>query len=66
MIATQAGSHVATYVDVYGPSEGKTACDLPVLRWVEPLVPVNAAAPIHPNIVGMRGMAAVLAVAVGS
>jgi lysophospholipase L1-like esterase len=57
MIAEQAALGGATYVDVYGPSEGKTACDLPVLRWVEPLVPVNAAAPIHPNLTGMIGMA---------
>jgi lysophospholipase L1-like esterase len=57
MIAEQATLGGATYVDVYGPSEGKTACDLPVVRWVEPLVPVNAAAPIHPNLTGMIGMA---------
>jgi lysophospholipase L1-like esterase len=57
MIATQAGANAATYIDVYGPSAGKTACDLPVLRWIEPIVPVNAAAPLHPNIVGMMGVA---------
>jgi lysophospholipase L1-like esterase len=57
MIAAAAAAGGATYVDVYGPSAGKTACDLPVLRWVEPLVPVNAAAPIHPNLNGMLGMA---------
>jgi lysophospholipase L1-like esterase len=57
MIRTQARTNRATYVDVYGPSAGKTACDLPVLRWVEPIVPVNAAAPIHPNLMGMIGMA---------
>jgi lysophospholipase L1-like esterase len=60
MIAAAAEERGATYVDVYGPSEGKTACDLPVLRWVEPLVPANAAAPIHPNLTGMLGMADVL------
>jgi lysophospholipase L1-like esterase len=60
MIAEQAEANGAVYVDVYGPSAGKTACDLPVLRWVEPLVPVNAAAPIHPNIMGMLEMADVL------
>jgi lysophospholipase L1-like esterase len=66
MIAEQAEAHGAVYVDVYGPSEGKTACDLPVIRWVEPLVPVNAAAPIHPNIMGMLQMADVLAEAVAA
>jgi lysophospholipase L1-like esterase len=64
MIAEQAAANGATYVDVYGPSEGKTACDLPVLRWVEPLVPLNAAAPIHPNLTGMIEMADVLGEAV--
>lgn len=64
MIADQAAANAATYVDVYGPSSGKTACDLPVVRWVEPLVPVNAAAPIHPNLGGMLGMAEVVAAAI--
>lgn len=57
MIADEAAANAATYVDVYGPSAGKTACDLPVLRWIEPIVPVNAAAPIHPNLEGMIGVA---------
>ena len=56
MIADQASANAATYIDVYGPSAGKTACDLPVLRWIEPIVPVNAAAPLHPNIMGMLGI----------
>jgi lysophospholipase L1-like esterase len=56
MIATTAAASGADYVDVYGPSAGRTACDLPVLRWVEPLVPAHAAAPIHPNLNGMLGM----------
>lgn len=53
-------SGVATYVDVYGPSAGHTACDLPVVRWLEPLVPVNAAAPIHPNLGGMSAIRDIL------
>jgi len=57
MIADQAAANGATYVDVFTPSAGHTACDLPVIRWVEPIVPVNAAAPIHPNLVGMLAMA---------
>ena len=59
-IATTARENGAEYVDVYGPSAGKTACDLPVLRWIEPIVPVNAAAPIHPNINGMLGVAGLI------
>lgn len=49
-----------TYVDVYGPSEGHTACDLPAIRWVEPIVPVNAAAPVHPNLGGMTAVKDIL------
>jgi lysophospholipase L1-like esterase len=49
-------SGVTGYVDVYGPSAGHTACDLPALRWVEPIVPVNAAAPVHPNLGGMTAV----------
>jgi lysophospholipase L1-like esterase len=62
MLANQAAAHRATYVDTYTPSIGHDACQLPTVRWVEPVVPVNPAAPIHPNAAGMRGMAdAVLA-----
>jgi lysophospholipase L1-like esterase len=53
-----------SYVDVYGPSEGHTACDLPALRWVEPIVPVNAAAPVHPNLGGMTAIRDILVEAV--
>ena len=60
----QTYSDVTTYVDVYGPSAGHTACDLPVIRWVEPIVPVNAAAPVHPNLGGMTAVAELLADAV--
>jgi hypothetical protein len=60
MVAQAATSAGATYFDIYAPSAGRTACDLPVLRWVEPLVPVNAAAPIHPNLNGMRGVSDLL------
>jgi hypothetical protein len=35
-------------------------------RWVEPLVPNNPSAPIHPNLHGMEGGAAVLVSAVKS
>ena len=63
-VADEAGlgySDAAEYVDVYGPSAGHTACDLPALRWVEPIVPVNAAAPVHPNLGGMTAIRDILA-----
>lgn len=61
MLATQAAGAGATYVDVYTPSIGHDACQLPGVRWVEPLIPLAPAAPVHPNAVGMQGMATVLA-----
>jgi lysophospholipase L1-like esterase len=57
MLATQAAANGATLVDVYAASVGHSACALPGLRWVEPVVPVNAAAPVHPNLLGMKAMA---------
>ena len=48
------------YVDAYTASIGHDSCQLPTVRWVEPLVPVNPAAPIHPNAAGMEGDADVL------
>jgi lysophospholipase L1-like esterase len=53
-------SDATSYVDVYGPSAGHTACDLPAIRWVEPIVPVNAAAPVHPNLGGMTAIRDIL------
>ena len=64
MIAATATASGATYVDVYAPSAGRTGCDLPAVRWVEPLAPVHAAAPIHPNLNGMLGMSDVIEVIV--
>lgn len=53
-------SAATAYVDVYGPSAGHTACDLPGIRWVEPFVPLNAAAPVHPNLGGMTAISDIL------
>jgi hypothetical protein len=64
MLASQAASHAATYVDTYTPSIGRDACQLPTVRWVEPLVPVNPAAPVHPNARGEQGMAAAVDAAI--
>jgi lysophospholipase L1-like esterase len=54
MLAEQAAANGATLVDVYAASRGHDACQLPGLRWVEPVVPANAAAPLHPNLLGMQ------------
>lgn len=60
MLATQAEAAGATYVDLYGPSVGHDACQLPGTRWVEPLVPLSPAAAYHPNALGMRHTADIL------
>ena len=64
MIRSQADANGATYVDTYAPSIGHDACRLPTVRWVEPMVPTNPAAPVHPNARGMQGMAAATAAAI--
>jgi len=57
MLAGQAAAQGAVYVDTYTPSIGRDACASGGTRWVEPLIPGNAAAPFHPNARGMQGMA---------
>ena len=61
MLAAQAAADGSVYVDVYTPSIGHDACALPLHRWVEPVVPLSPAAPVHPNARGMEGMAAEVA-----
>ncbi len=45
------------FVDTYTPSIGHDACQPPVIRWTEPVIPAADAAPVHPNRLGMEGMA---------
>jgi lysophospholipase L1-like esterase len=63
MVAAQAAANGAQLIDWYTASIGHDACQLPVVRWVEPVVPVNAAAPIHPNLGGMMGASDLLVAA---
>jgi hypothetical protein len=60
MLATQAAANGATLVNWYNASIGHDACKSSSTRWVEPLVPGELAAPIHPNKAGMEGAAAAL------
>jgi hypothetical protein len=66
MLAAQAAATNATYVDAYSGSIGRDACKSYLVRWVEPTVPLNPAAPLHPNARGMRGVAATVLRAVGT
>jgi hypothetical protein len=60
MLADQAAANGAELIDWYTASIGHDACRPPVIRWVEPAVPVNAAAPLHPNLGGMIGASELL------
>jgi hypothetical protein len=64
VIADAAAAHGASYVDIRTPGIGKDVCKSPSIRWTEPLIPQNVAAPLHPNATGMIGMAGVLVSAV--
>jgi hypothetical protein len=57
MLVEQAGLHGAGVIDWYRASIGHDACKPPGIRWVEPAIPANAAAPVHPNLLGMLGAA---------
>jgi lysophospholipase L1-like esterase len=58
MLADQAVNHGAVFVDSYGGSLGRDACQLPGVKWVEGTAPTSPAAPVHPNITGMQAVAA--------
>jgi hypothetical protein len=66
MLAQQAAGNGAQIVDDYTASIGRDACRSASTRWVEPLVPANAAAPFHPNARGEAGIAAVVVKALSS
>jgi lysophospholipase L1-like esterase len=55
MLASEAAANGAELIDWYGASIGHDACQPPGIKWVEALVPLNAAAPVHPNLLGMIG-----------
>jgi lysophospholipase L1-like esterase len=61
MLARQAAANGAGVVDVYAASVGRDACASASVRWVEPYVPSTLAAPLHPNLAGMRAMAQMVA-----
>jgi hypothetical protein len=66
MLASRAAANGATLVDDYTASIGHDACKSSSTRWVEPLVPSTWAAPFHPNLNGMTGIANVVVSRVGS
>jgi GDSL-like Lipase/Acylhydrolase family len=65
MLATEASLNGATLVNWYNASIGHDACKGSSTRWVEPLIPGELTAPVHPNKAGMAGGATVLEAAIG-
>jgi hypothetical protein len=57
MLSTQAAANGATVVNWYGASIGHDSCKAPGVKWVEGPVPTSPAAPVHPNLLGMQGVA---------
>ena len=66
MIAGQAAANGARLVNWYAASIGRDACKGSSTRWVEPLIPGNWAASIHPNRRGIEGAANALVAAVNT
>jgi lysophospholipase L1-like esterase len=56
-IQSVTAAHSDVFVDTYTPSIGHDACQAIGTKWVEPVVPTEPAAPVHPNARGEQGMA---------
>lgn len=56
-VQAAAAENGVTYVDLYTPSVGHDLCKRPSVRWVEPLVPAQITAPVHPNATGLAAAA---------
>lgn len=52
-----AADNGAVFVDMWTPSAGRDACQLPWVRWVEPLTGSLNYVPVHPNAAGERAYA---------
>jgi lysophospholipase L1-like esterase len=57
MLADQARTHGAVFVDTFTRSLGHDACQPPGMRWVEGTVVITPAAAVHPNAPGMAAVA---------
>ena len=64
VLADASAAGGASYVDIRTPGIGKDVCKSASVRWTEPFIPENVAAPLHPNATGMRGMATVVGAAI--
>jgi len=60
VIRAQALANGAEYVDLRTPSAGHDACRSAGAKWIEGFVPVNVAAPLHPNARGEAAYAQII------
>jgi lysophospholipase L1-like esterase len=60
-IRDQARARGLTFVDLETPGTGHDACASPSQRWIEGVIPAQAAAPMHPNATGTEAMGAIIA-----
>jgi lysophospholipase L1-like esterase len=60
VIRAQALANGAEYVDLRTPSAGHDACRSASTKWIEGFVPVNLAAPLHPNARGEAAYARII------
>lgn len=65
MLAREAAQNGALSVNPNGVT-GRDACQLPWTRWVEPVIPAQPAAPVHPNPAGQQAVANMIAGRLGS
>ncbi|ACU74469.1 GDSL family lipase [Catenulispora acidiphila DSM 44928] len=65
MLSSRAAADGALSVNPNGVT-GRDACQLPWTRWVEPVIPAQPAAPVHPNPAGQSAVAAMIAGRLGS
>lgn len=64
MLAYEAFTRGAAYVDIRGPSARHGLCEPPARRWLEGLTPASPTYPYHPNATGMAHVAVIIANAV--
>lgn len=64
MLEAVAVAKGVTFIDLYTPSIGHDVCQLPTVAWVNGMVIVPLSFPAHPNGIGMRHFAPVVASAI--
>lgn len=66
MVASVAAAEGVTLVDIYTPSIGHDACQIPAIAWVNGMVVVPPSYPAHPNEFGLAASGEVLASALSA